>query len=54
MPDEPQVIPPIRFLRWVLLAAVIAGGLTFYFQHGTRLPAFGAATAAEESTDSTR
>ena len=50
MPDEPNFIPRSRFLRWVLLAMLIAGGIVLYFRHGTQLPAFGTAPASADST----
>jgi hypothetical protein len=50
MPDEPNVIPPIRLLRWLLLAILIAAGTALYFRHGVRLPAFGSTTLAADTT----
>jgi hypothetical protein len=52
MPDEVNVIPPSRFLRWVLLAMLLAGGIVLFFRHGTQLPAFGSGSSA--AADSTR
>lgn len=45
MPDEPNVIVPSRFARWLVLAVLIAAGAVLYFRHGVRLPPFGAASA---------
>lgn len=51
MSDEANVIPPSRFLRWVLLAMLLVGGIVLFFRHGTQLPAFGTgSTAAADST----
>ena len=52
MPDEANVIPPSRFLRWVLLALLLVGGIVLFFRHGTGLPAFGNASPA--AADSSR
>lgn len=49
MADEPNVIPPSRFLRWLVLAVLIAAGVALYFRHGTRLTPFGAATSADST-----
>jgi hypothetical protein len=50
MPEEANVIAPSRFLRWALLALLIAGGVVLYFRYGTRLPTFGSAPAAGADT----
>jgi len=50
MPDEPNLIPPIRLLRWLLLAILIAAGVALYFRHGIRLPGFGSTTPAADTT----
>lgn len=52
MPDEPKVIPPSRFLRWVVLAVLIVAGAVLYFRYGVRLPLFGSASPA--GADSSR
>jgi hypothetical protein len=43
MPEEPNVIPPSRLARWLLLLLLIAGGVALYFRNGTRLAPFGSA-----------
>jgi hypothetical protein len=53
MPDESNVIPVPRLVRWVLLAFVIAGGVVLYFRDGARLLPFGSVAPAA-TTDSTR
>lgn len=50
MPDEPNVIPRMRLMRWLLLAVLLAAGVALYFRHGARLPAFGSATPAADTT----
>jgi hypothetical protein len=52
MPDEPKVIPPSRFLRWVVLAVLIVAGAVLYFRYGVRLPLFGSSSPA--GADSSR
>jgi hypothetical protein len=52
MPDEPNVILPGRFARWLVLAVLIAAGAFLYFRHGVRLPPFG--TSAPPGADSAR
>jgi hypothetical protein len=46
MPDVPNVIPPRRFARWLVLAVLIVVGAALYFRYGVRLPPFGAASPA--------
>jgi len=50
MPEEPNVVPPIRLMRWLLLAILIAAGVALYFRTGVRLPAFGSATPPADTT----
>lgn len=52
MADEPNVIPPSRFVRWLVLVVLIAAGVALYFRHGVRLAPFGSAAAS--GADSTR
>ena len=52
MPDQPNVIVPSRFVRWLVLAVLIAAGAVLYFRDGVRLPPFGA--TASPGADSAR
>ncbi len=52
MPDEPNVILPSRFARWLVLGVLIAAGAVLYFRYGIRLPPFGASSSP--GADSTR
>jgi len=51
MPDEPNIIPPSRFARWLVLAVLITAGAVLYFRHGVRLPPFG--TSSPPGADTT-
>jgi hypothetical protein len=46
MPDVPNVIPPSRFARWLVLAVLIVAGAVLYFRYGVRLPPFGSSLPA--------
>lgn len=43
MPDESNVIPPARLVRWTVIGVLVLFAVVLYFRHGRELPPLGAA-----------
>jgi len=54
MSEETSVIPASRLARWLMLLALLAGGIVLYFRDGLHLPAFGATAPPSSDSDTTR
>jgi len=46
MADDPNVLPPSRLVRWMVLGAVIVGAVGLYFRSGRNVPPVSAPPAA--------
>jgi hypothetical protein len=46
MADEPNLLPPSRLVRWMVLGAVILFAVGLYFRWGVHVPPVSAAAAA--------
>lgn len=38
MPDESNLLPPSRIVRWATVGVLIGLAVGFYFRNGTKLP----------------
>jgi hypothetical protein len=52
MPDDSNIIPPVRLVRWAAIVLIISFAAALYFRYGTRLPTISATAPSGASADS--